>query len=73
MNRLVFDIETIPDVALGRRLLGAAELGDEDVAKAMAFKRLQETETEFLPCYQHRIVAISVKTLGNRSVHCGRR
>ena len=60
MNCLVFDIETIPDVALGRRLLGAAELGDEDVAKAMAFKRLQETETEFLPCYQHRIVAISV-------------
>ena len=61
MSCLVFDIETIPDTELGRRLLDIGpELSDEDVAKAMSFKRLQETQSDFLPLYQHRIVAISV-------------
>ncbi|UCG72137.1 MAG: 3'-5' exonuclease [Chromatiales bacterium] len=61
MNCLVFDIETVPDTSLGRQLLNIDEsLSDADVAKAMAFKRLQETESEFLPLHQHRIVAISV-------------
>jgi predicted PolB exonuclease-like 3'-5' exonuclease len=60
VNCLVFDIETVPDVDLGRRLLTLEGLSDEDVAKAMTFKHLQDTGTEFLPLYQHRIVAISV-------------
>lgn len=60
MNSLVFDIETVPDVALGRRLLDLDGLSDEDVAKGMAFQRLQESGSEFLPLYQQRIVAISV-------------
>ncbi|MCC5795553.1 MAG: 3'-5' exonuclease [Chromatiales bacterium] len=60
MNSLVFDIETIPDVALGRRLLNLDGLSDEDVAKGMSFQRLQESGSEFLPLYQHRVVAISV-------------
>lgn len=61
MNCLVFDIETVPDTSLGRQLLNIDEsLSDADVAKTMAFKRLQETESEFLPLHQHRIVAISV-------------
>jgi predicted PolB exonuclease-like 3'-5' exonuclease len=61
MRWMVFDIETVPDTELGRRLLGLdASLSDEDVAKAMSFKRLQEAETEFLPLFQQRVVAISV-------------
>lgn len=60
MSYLVFDIETVPDVELGRRLLSLGELSDEDAAKAMAFKHLQESGSEFLPLYQQRIVAISV-------------
>ncbi len=60
MNTMVFDIETVPDVELGRRLFPLAELDDRDVAKAMYFRRLQESGTEFLPHYQHRIVAISI-------------
>ena len=60
MRHLIFDIETVPDVALGRRLLALEGLTDEDVAKAMAFKQLQDSGTEFLPLYQHRVVAISV-------------
>jgi len=60
MTYMVFDIETIPDVALGRRMFPLDELSDEDAAKAMTFRHLQESGNEFLPLYQHRVVAISV-------------
>ena len=59
MNCLVFDIETIPDVALGRRLYNLEGLSDEQVAKAMFALRRQATGSEFLPNEQQRIVAIS--------------
>ena len=54
MNTLVFDIETVPDVALGRRLYGLDGLADEQVAKAMFALRRQETGGEFLPPEQRR-------------------
>ncbi|HEY2679545.1 MAG TPA: 3'-5' exonuclease [Steroidobacteraceae bacterium] len=60
MNTLVFDIETVPDTALGRRLYGLHDLSDEHVAQIMFTRRRQETGSEFLSHEQHRIVAISV-------------
>ncbi len=60
MRCLVFDIETVPDTELGARLYGLAGLDDEDVAKALSFKRLQDTGSDFLPLHQHRVVAIAV-------------
>jgi 3'-5' exonuclease len=59
MNTLVFDIETVPDVALGRRLYNLEGLADAQVAKAMFALRRQDTGGEFLPLEQHRVVAIS--------------
>jgi hypothetical protein len=60
MNVLVFDIETIPDIATGRRLHGLDGLSDEDSAKAMFHLRRQETGgSDFLKLHMHRIVAIS--------------
>ena len=59
MNILVFDIETVPDVALGRRLHGLEGLPDTQVAKAMFALRRQAGGNEFLPHEQQRIVAIS--------------
>jgi len=59
MNSLVFDIETVPDVALGRRLYGLGGLPDAEVAKAMFALRRQDSGGEFLPLEQHRVVAIS--------------
>ncbi len=59
MNTLVFDIETVPDVELGRRLYGVADLDDAAIAKIMFFKHRQARQTDFLPLPQHRIVAIS--------------
>jgi predicted PolB exonuclease-like 3'-5' exonuclease len=59
MNTLVFDIETVPDTELGRRLYDLGDLDDESVGKVMHFKQLQARETEFLPHFQHRVVVIS--------------
>ncbi len=59
MNHLVFDIETIPDVDYGRRLLGLDGLADADVASAMFALRREKNGSEFLPLPQHRVVAIS--------------
>jgi len=60
LNTLVFDIETVPDTDLGRRLYGVADLDDEAVGRIMRFRQRQTRQTEFLPLVQHRIVAISV-------------
>lgn len=60
MNTLVFDIETVPDIDLGRRLYDLHGLSDEQVAQIMFTKRRQETGSEFLSHEQHRVVAISV-------------
>ena len=59
MNILIFDIETIPDVETGRKLLSLKDLSDEEVAMAMLQMRRQEVEHDFLPHYLQRIVAIS--------------
>lgn len=57
---LVFDIETIPDVAGLRKLLDLpAETTDEDVARVAFHQRRQHNGSEFLPLHQHRVVAIS--------------
>src|SRR6185436_5688696 len=56
-NCLVFDIETVPDAELGRRL--GFEGDDHAVAAAMLAAREEESGTSFLPLEQHRVVAIS--------------
>jgi predicted PolB exonuclease-like 3'-5' exonuclease len=60
MKTMVFDIETVPDVASGRRIFNLEGLADAEVATAMTFHRLQETGSDFLPLHLQRIVAISV-------------
>jgi predicted PolB exonuclease-like 3'-5' exonuclease len=60
MSVFVFDIETIPDVELGRRIYGLGDLSDRQVGYVMQAKRREEAGHEFLSYEQHRIVAISV-------------
>ena len=57
---LVFDIETVPDVAGLRTLYGLdAQVNDTDVAE-MAFQmRRQKTGNDILQHHLHRVVAIS--------------
>lgn len=60
MNVLAFDIETVPDVATGRRLYQLADLSDDDVARVMFHKRREQTgDSDFLRHHLHRVVAIS--------------
>lgn len=65
MNIFVFDIETVPDVAGGRKLYGLGDLTDKDVAEVMFHRRRQDAGSDFLPLYLHRVVAISA-VLRNR-------
>jgi len=59
-NVLAFDIETVPDVELGRRLHGLEGLSDKQVGYVMQTRQREETGSEFLSLEQHRIVAIAV-------------
>jgi 3'-5' exonuclease len=60
MNVLAFDIETVPDVELGRRLYDLDGLDDAAVAQAMLAKQRAIKGSDFLPAPQQRVVAISV-------------
>ncbi len=57
---LVFDIETIPDVAGVRRLQGLSDaLSDDEVAELAFHQRRAQNGSDFLPLYLQRVVAIS--------------
>ncbi len=57
---LVFDIETVPDVAGIRRLNAIdAALPDADVAAWFAQQRRAATGSDFAPLYLHKVVAIA--------------
>jgi hypothetical protein len=57
---LVFDIETVPDVAGVRRLQGLSEaLSDDEVAELAFHQRRAQNGSDFLPLYLQRVVAIS--------------
>ena len=56
---LVFDIETVPDVAGLRRLNRWEGLSDADVAERATAERTAATGRAFMPHYLQRVVAIS--------------
>ena len=49
MSILVFDIETIPDTASGRRLHDLHDLSDEAVGEAMFALQRAKSGSDFLP------------------------
>ncbi len=65
---IAFDIETIPDPEIGRRLLGI-EGDDAEVVREMVRRRLEETEnkSEYPQAPWHRVVAICATLLGPKS------
>lgn len=68
MNLFVFDIETVPDVASGRKLYQLKDLSDAEVAKAMYKIRFDQSGSNFLRLHLQRIVAISVVLRTNDKV-----
>ncbi len=69
MNTLVFDIETVPDVELGRRLYDLQDLDDATVAKVMFFKQKQARSSDFLPPPLQRVVAIAALLKSRDGLH----
>ncbi|HRE16455.1 MAG TPA: 3'-5' exonuclease, partial [Rhodocyclaceae bacterium] len=60
MPTLVFDIETIPDVAGIRRLHDIApEVSDAEVAELAFQQKRAQSGNDFLPLHLQRVVAIS--------------
>ena len=69
MNALVFDIETVPDPVLGRKLLDLGDkLTDKEVTEAMLKNQLEKKGTEFLSLHCHKVVAISVVLANDNKV-----
>ena len=62
MNILVFDIETIPDVEGGKRVLGLSGVTESESLMAMSRRRRQETNgtSDFIRHHLHKVIAISV-------------
>lgn len=61
MHCMVFDIETVPDVDSGRRLLGLPDsLDNAGVYAAMVSHREAKTGSDFMALHLHKVVAISV-------------
>ncbi|MBS1200231.1 MAG: 3-5 exonuclease [Proteobacteria bacterium] len=69
LNCLVFDIETVPDTDLGRRILGLGDADDDAVAERMFAVRQEATGSDFLPFEQHRIVAVSAVLRSGEQFH----
>ncbi len=59
LDCLVFDVETIPDVDLGRRLLCLENADDPAVSGAKFALHPQATCADLLPLGQHQICATS--------------
>ena len=61
-NVLAFDIETVPDAELGRKIYGLTDdIPDEDVVRAMEQLRMQKTGGHlFQPLYLQKVVCISL-------------
>lgn len=59
MNVFVFDIETVPDLALGRRLLGLENEPDKAVAEAMMSQAKEASGQVFVKHHCQKIVTIS--------------
>ncbi|PCI39281.1 MAG: 3'-5' exonuclease [Thiotrichales bacterium] len=63
MNILVFDIETIPNIELGKKLFDLdKDMPDSEVAEVMFTKREEKTDgrTRMLQVHQQKILVISV-------------
>lgn len=59
---MVYDIETVPDIEFGRKLLNCPDASVLEAAEVLTKRRLEQTDgaSSFLPHYLQKIVAISV-------------
>jgi predicted PolB exonuclease-like 3'-5' exonuclease len=68
---LAFDIETIPDTALGSRLLGLEGLSEAEQMEALLQKRRQEAGgSEFMPIHLQAVLVIGMVLRTDRELKC---
>lgn len=60
MSEIIIDIETIPDLEYGKEHMNLNGLADEDIIRAMTFRFLQQSGSEFPPLNMHKVIAISL-------------
>ncbi|OGV26584.1 MAG: 3'-5' exonuclease [Legionellales bacterium RIFCSPHIGHO2_12_FULL_37_14] len=65
---LVFDIETIPDLASARKLYQLEDLTDHDVFQALKALRREKVGHDFLPHHLQQIIAISLVYANNNNI-----
>lgn len=68
---LVFDIETVPDVVGGRRVLGLDDCSDEAVFAAMQGVAVARRGRDFQPAHLQKVVAISCLLSDGERFHLG--
>jgi len=68
---LVFDIETVPDIEGGRRILGLDDHDDETVWIALRAQRVARRGTDFMPAHLQKVVAISCVIRDGDRFHVG--
>lgn len=59
MNTFVFDIETIPDCASGRKIHHMGDLSDAETASTLFALQKEKTGSEFLPHFLQKVITIS--------------
>jgi predicted PolB exonuclease-like 3'-5' exonuclease len=67
-NILAFNVKTIPNIQLGKKIYNLSDLDDDDISKVMFFKQRQENKTDVLPLYLHKVVAISTIIKTNKEI-----
>ena len=60
MSEIIIDIETIPDLEYGKEHMNLNGLADEDIIRAMTFRFLQQSGSEFPPLNMHKVIAVSL-------------
>ena len=68
MTDVILDIETIPDLEFGRQHMNLDGLADEDIIRAMTFRFLQQSGSEFPPLNMHKIITISFLSVSDESI-----
>ena len=59
MNVFVFDIETIPDCASGRKIHHLGDISDAETALTLQTMQKEKTGSDFLPHYLQKVITIS--------------
>lgn len=68
MNILVFDIETIPDLELGKKIYSLDSNDDSAILEAMKKIQIGKTGNDFFPLFMHKIVTISLVLKTNNTL-----